>query len=143
MEVRSASRYLIWRRGGNERVSELAPAPVAASTAKTESLSSDTLLSSVLADAIALSASEFTKQELQSLFDRIEEVQRLFTAERDRFLAPEDVLTELDAALSNARNALKMVTSTGANADAKLRLEWTAARLERAKKRMRRRSAAL
>lgn len=140
MELRSAPRYLIWRRRGNEAMS-VSPAEPAAST--TKSVASDTLLSSVLADAISLSASEFTKQELQTLFDRIKDVQRLFTVERDRFLAPEDVLTELDAALSNASNALKMIASAEDIGSAKLRLDWTVARLGRAKKRMRRRTGAL
>jgi hypothetical protein len=141
MEVRSAPRYLIWRRG-NEAASQAPVAPLEPSTPKLESVSADTLLSSVLAEAISLSASELTTQELQTLFDRIVEVQRLFATERDLFLAPDDVLIELDAALGHARNALKIVTSSGSNGEAKLRVEWTAARLDRAKKRMRRRSAA-
>lgn len=140
MEVRSAPRYLVWRRG-NEPQPVSKPETISrASTAVTyEPHSSEQVISEVLSQAITLSTSPFDRGDLEGLSGRIEEAQQLFTSEREKFLSPEGVVAELQAALENVRTALKMVGTTNSSDDsARLRVEWTAARLQRAKTRMQR-----
>lgn len=131
METRSASRYLAWRRGEDQASSETETAqPVPQG-------SSERLVSAALTSAVALAHSNIDKAEVESLLNQVEEVLRMFSSEKDRFQSPKEVLTELEAALTNTRNALALVTTaTGSTEAASLRLEWTAARLKRAQKRM-------
>ena len=134
MEMRSASRYLAWRRGEDQALSEPAP-PVPKG-------SSESLVSAALTSAIALAHSNIDKEAVESLLNQVEEVQRIFSSEQDRFHSPKEVLTELEAALANTRNALALVTTaTGSTEAASLRLGWAAARLSRAQKRMQIRTA--
>jgi hypothetical protein len=99
--------------------------------------SSEKLVSAALSHAIALAQSDVDKDAVQELFAQIQEAQRIFTIEENRFLSPKEVLSELDAALRNTRTALAIVTGGAGSAEAaKLRVEWTAARLRRAQKRM-------
>ena len=134
MEMRSASRYLAWRRGEDQALSEPAP-PVSKG-------SSESLVSAALTSAIALAHSNIDKEAVESLLNQVEEVQRIFSSEQDRFHSPKEVLTELEAALANTRNALALVrTATGSTEAASLRLGWAAARLSRAQKRMQIRTA--
>ncbi len=140
-EFRSSGRYLAWRQGA---LPAPAPPPESgmklaepASVMKPAEPASIRLVADALSTAMALPTADVSKESVEELVDRIKEAQRVFAAETKYFLSPGSVLEELKAALSNATTALAIAASGPDSVEAaKLRVEWTAARLKRAKERM-------
>ena len=146
MNYRASGRFLAWRLTGGASPSgaravagSARPAPASVSLPTT--LSSAELIASAFALAQSLAqSSQVSEAEAQGLLRRIEVARQAFAAESRQYVAPESVLAELQTALQHARTALSATQAGAGNHEtAKLRLEWTAARLKRAIDRAQRR----
>jgi hypothetical protein len=128
---RTAGRYLVWRLYGT------LPNPVATSVRSQLSQRSALLFSLALSTANKLSVSLANPAELEGLIAEIIEAQREFIAESDKFGESDSVLVELKAALENARTALVIAKGDSGDYQAtRLRIQWVAARLQRANNRL-------
>ncbi|HJQ32269.1 MAG TPA: hypothetical protein VJ866_08825 [Pyrinomonadaceae bacterium] len=145
MNFRASGRYLVWRlsgaqgRGTAGSVNASPTADGAGATTTTAVGAASESLKSAFSQAQGLSKSSGqTQAEVGALLNSIEGARRTFDAERGAYVAPEAVLSELDAALGHARTALEAL-KVGDGASARLREAWAAARLKRALDRARRR----
>ncbi len=96
------------------------------------------LVSLALASSLNMfSASVVSEAQINTLIGQIEEALKSFKEEQNKFVAPNNVLTEMQAASQHAQNALAAIKAGGRYTDdAKMRIGWTSARLKRAKERM-------
>jgi hypothetical protein len=92
-----------------------------------------------LAQGLSKSPS-LSEAQVRELLNQVEGARRAFSAGGGQYASPESVLLELEAALQNVRATLAGVKAGGGSDEtARLRLEWAATRLRRAKDRVRRR----
>ena len=145
---RASGRYLAWRLGPTgssappltPRIGQV-PHRVPLLSAQSQQAAgpaSLNLVSTALTEAVNISTSAALSEErVRSLAATIEEIRRLFVAEQNQFIAPNDALSELQAASEHVRTALIIVREGGGFKDAKLRVGWAAARLRRARDQMR------
>lgn len=148
MNYRASGRYLVWRLAGGKREALIVAQRRAIKATSTSMQPKRVLHVSVAATpalhiagallvAKRLSTDLSERDQIESLINQIETALRTIKAERNRFVAAEGVLSELEAALGHARTALSMTESASGGADsAKLRLGWAAARLKRASDRL-------
>ncbi|HMF56236.1 MAG TPA: hypothetical protein VK619_07810 [Pyrinomonadaceae bacterium] len=134
MNYRASGKFLAWRLNSSPSPNSRAVNSDPGAATQSSNLASPELISSVFDSALVLSASSgLNETQIKSLMDKIEAAIRTFSAERGQFVSPDSVLAELQSALSSARIALQAARAGGASdSTAKLRLEWTAARLKRA-----------
>jgi hypothetical protein len=135
MNYRAAGKFLAWRinfealRAGQGRASVAGQAGAG---------SSEELVSGAfrLAQGLATSPSA-GRAQVSDLINRIEAAQRALEREKGRLAAPDKVSAELRAAADAARTALRAIdvssSKSSDNETARLRLEWAAARLKRAR----------
>jgi len=100
------------------------------------------LVSITLTEALNISSSSagttLSEEQIRSLATTIEEIRRVFATEQNQFIAPNNVLGELQSASEHVRTALIIAREgRGFEDDAKLRVGWAAARLRRARDQMR------
>jgi hypothetical protein len=135
MNYRAAGKFLAWRL---DPASALPAAQVKRGQAVTLQAVGGTASDSILTAfkvASELSASSGAGgAQVKDLLNRIESALAVFNREKERFVMPEKVVLELQAALGHTRTALKIIEARSATSDdtAQLRLEWAAARLKRA-----------
>lgn len=129
---RAGGRYLVWRLGGASSPG-LVPTR---SPAATPNPTSDAarMIADVLAEASSAGASSgLSEAQVKTLVQRIDAARKAFAAERARFIAPDAVLNELDAAYAHTQNALAAVKAGGGSDDAaRVRVNWAEVRLKRA-----------
>ena len=137
MNFRASGRYLAWRLSGRGTAS----GPSEGDPALTTGGEPHELIAAALSLALKLSKSQSPGEaRIMSLLDQIEAARRTFSTTAGSYVAPEAVLSELDAALGNVRTALAAAARADASDDtARQRVEWAAARLKRAAERVRRR----
>jgi hypothetical protein len=146
MNFRASGHYLAWRLAAGTKA---APALLASSrnpitTAQMKNglrtsavPTSPSLISGALLVSSRLSNALANKDEIEDLINQIKNAQRVFDLERKQFAFPDGVGIELEAALTNARNAQSLArTESGTFESTRLRLGWTAARLKRASQQM-------
>lgn len=130
---RSAGKYLAWRLTHGVQT-------VNTETVNTQTASPDSSptqaspFSDVLAEALTLSsATSLSEAQLRSLLQNILDAQKAFLAQQNRYFFPKQVAEDVESAIGHINNALNIVRAQGDKSDdAKLRIEWAAARLKRA-----------
>jgi hypothetical protein len=139
---RASGRYLVWRLL-DAQTRARAQAGAQPSRGGTEADGRGTsgaagLISQALLRAGELSASVADRGQVEEFVRMVEEARRAFLAEREKFVAPEGVLEELNAALGHARTALAVASNESSPFEnTKSRLGWAAARLKRVRERLR------
>jgi hypothetical protein len=140
---RASGRYLVWRLlDAQTRARALSGAQSTGRVPEASGGASDAtgatgLISQALLRAGELSASISDKEQVAEFVRMVEEAQHAFQAEQGQFVAPEGVLEELNAALGHARTALAVASNESSPFEnTKSRLGWAAARLKRARERL-------
>ncbi len=138
MNFRASGRYLVGRlSGAGGGVGAGEPAAQA-----TSAVGPAGMIASAFSLARELSESRSPSEaRIKELLAEIESARRAFSEAAGLYVAPEGVLSELDAALTNARTALAAARAgMGSDGDtASVRVGWAAARLKRAAERVKRR----
>ncbi|HKO96081.1 MAG TPA: hypothetical protein VJU86_03750 [Pyrinomonadaceae bacterium] len=153
MNYRTSGRYLVWRLIDGQSAAMISPPPrsVQKPVQKTADPKSPPRIIHIsiaatpalhvagsLNEAKRLSAQLSQKDQIDSLMNQIETAIRVFRTEGNKFVAPEAVIGELEAALNHVRTARSMTESASGGIDAaKVRLGWAAARLKGASDRVR------
>lgn len=142
MNYRASGRYLVWRLAG-ARTRAASDAQQASGARQAAPPASDEETKDALPSALSLAqglskSSAQSGSQVESLINRVEGARREFVDAGATYESPEEVLSELDAALQHLRNALEALKVGDADA-ARLREGWAAARLKRAVERARRR----
>lgn len=143
MNFRASGRYLVSRLtpGSGRKSTATPPTTVQNPTSTThqqtdvahEAPASTHLIANAVLLAVRLSKVLMNKEEIENLITQIENTQRVFTVEKQRFVLPDSVMKELAVALTNARTAYAIAGDESGTYDTtRLRLEWVAARLKRA-----------
>jgi hypothetical protein len=138
---RASGRYLVWRLlDAQTRARAQAgaqPSGLGTEAGGRGASGAAGLISQALLRAGELSSSVSDREQVAEFVRMIEEAQRAFLAEQGQFAAPEGVLEELNAALGHARTALAVASNESSPYEnTKSRLGWAAARLKRARERL-------
>ena len=145
MNYRASGRYLVWRlagsryqNGGSAR-STGTPNAAPATTRRDSQRDPEKLVSDCLTFARGLADSLADKDQIEAFIVQIENSQLALKADMERSSIAPGVLSELEAALADARTALSIAES-GSYDSARLRLGWSAAKLKRAEDMLRNKS---